>query len=114
MYGTADLDSPVEFMNARATIVGVHSRFQMPEIPSAASNNGERAPSDSREIFLNGAWLSAQRLSRTQLLAGYTAKGPCVIEQDDTTVVVPPGWNFEVDDYGVLHLERSVDADRPG
>jgi N-methylhydantoinase A len=34
-------------------------------------------------------------------------KGPAIIEQDDTTTLVSPGWHGRVDRLGNLVLERT-------
>jgi N-methylhydantoinase A len=44
---------------------------------------------------------------RAELLAGDGFGGPAVVEQDDTTVVVPAGWLATVDGAGNLRLERT-------
>jgi N-methylhydantoinase A/oxoprolinase/acetone carboxylase beta subunit len=33
--------------------------------------------------------------------------GPLIVEEPDTTVVVPPGWAVSRDDYGSLVLTKS-------
>ena len=37
---------------------------------------------------------------------GGSVKGPCIIEDDTTTVYVTDSWEAKLDGYGVLHLER--------
>ncbi len=40
------------------------------------------------------------------------ARGPCVIELPESTLLVPPGWSGEVDDTGTIHIRicRLMDA----
>jgi N-methylhydantoinase A len=38
------------------------------------------------------------------LPAGAAFDGPAIVEQMDSTIVVPPGWQAEVDDYGNIVL----------
>jgi N-methylhydantoinase A len=44
---------------------------------------------------------------RAALNAGDTFEGPAIIEQDDTTTLVTPGWRGRVDPHGNLVLERT-------
>jgi N-methylhydantoinase A len=44
-------------------------------------------------------------VARADLLAGPLA-GPVIVEEYDSTGVVPPGWRVELDDRGTLHLHR--------
>jgi N-methylhydantoinase A/oxoprolinase/acetone carboxylase beta subunit len=39
-----------------------------------------------------------------QLEPGHSFAGPALIESDDTTVVVAPGWNCQVDERGGIVL----------
>jgi N-methylhydantoinase A len=36
---------------------------------------------------------------RSDLPAGFSAEGPAVVNQLDSTTVVPPGWAWEVDEW---------------
>jgi N-methylhydantoinase A len=42
------------------------------------------------------------------LKAGDAFDGPAIIEQDDTTTLLMPGWRAHVDDLGNLVLERKT------
>jgi N-methylhydantoinase A len=67
-------------------------------------------PVGSRAVyFLETADLQEAAIyARATLLAGHTVRGPAVVEQFDSTVVLPPGWRGRVDQYGSLVLERGV------
>jgi N-methylhydantoinase A len=43
---------------------------------------------------------------RTAMPAGMAFAGPAVVEQDDTTTLVEPGWRSTVLDNGTLLLTR--------
>jgi len=61
----------------------------------------------NREIHLPGVGkISAAVIRRDDLPAGYRTIGPVVIEQKDTTVLVPPAWSLTVDCGGNLMLAR--------
>ena len=47
---------------------------------------------------------------RDRLEAGNRLAGPALLLQLDTTIVVPPGWDGEVDPYGNLLLEPGLKA----
>jgi N-methylhydantoinase A/oxoprolinase/acetone carboxylase beta subunit len=42
-----------------------------------------------------------------QLQPGAATTGPAIVEALDTTIVVPPGWGFRVDEHGNGRLEAS-------
>ena len=37
------------------------------------------------------------------------AQGPLIVEEGDTTVVVPPGWRADIDERGFISLKRGDD-----
>jgi N-methylhydantoinase A len=45
-------------------------------------------------------------LSRAGLAAAGTRTGPLIVEEYDSTVVVPPGWSARVDAAATIHLSR--------
>lgn len=53
-----------------------------------------------------GAAIEARVFDRARMVAGFTFDGPAIIEQDDTTTWVAPGWRGTVGDTLLLMLER--------
>jgi N-methylhydantoinase A len=49
-------------------------------------------------------WLDTPIYGRAVLAAGQRVAGPAVIEELDSTTVVPPGWTAEVHASGCLVL----------
>ena len=60
------------------------------------------------------AALQVPVLDRARMASGLEFNGPAIIEQDDTTTWVAPGWHGRVLDTLVLLLEKTGDADRDG
>jgi 5-oxoprolinase (ATP-hydrolysing) len=57
-------------------------------------------------------WMAGQRhpdtplYRRDALAAGQRVEGPAIIVEDNATVVVEPAWRAQLDEHGVLRLER--------
>ena len=60
-----------------------------------------------REIYFGRerGMLRTRVISRS-MLAGAGCHGPAIVQEYDTTVVVPPGWTAALDDHGNILLER--------
>ncbi len=111
-------DQPVMLINARVSGVG-----QVPRLVSAAIQAGgqEVAPQalitqrDAHFPTGDGVRPYATRFfARAGLAANNVIDGPAVIEQSDTTTVVPPGSRATVDRYGNLIVVPALTkADRP-
>jgi N-methylhydantoinase A len=61
-----------------------------------------------REVWQHGAWQDFTVVARGDLRAGAAIDGPTIIEQDDTTVLVPAGWRGTVHPSGAIRLAREA------
>lgn len=105
IYGFRDTDTDVELGTVRLAVVGVTENISQPEI---AAGSGKPACKGERPIFRSGKWVSAGVYDRSKLGAGDQIAGPAIIEQDDTTTVLLPGWSARADALGNLHLGRTA------
>ncbi|MDN3353607.1 hydantoinase/oxoprolinase family protein [Actinomadura sp. DC4] len=103
LYGFRDTDAAIELGTARLAIVAATG-----EIPPSAVPRGEGTPGPSsrRSVLLAGGRVDAEVYDRAGLRAADRLSGPAIVEQDDTTVLIPPGWSADVDPAGNLHLRR--------
>lgn len=104
VYGFRDPAAPVQVTTARLAVVG---RTPPVRLPRVAATDEAPVPRSSRPVFLAGAWRDAAVYDRYALQAGQSFTGPAIVEQEDTTVVVLPGWAATLDVSGNLHLTRS-------
>ena len=58
-----------------------------------------------KDVFFNG-WVRAAVYRRDQLPLGFRVKGPALILEDYSTVVIPPKWEAVVGRWGVLEVRR--------
>ena len=105
VYGYARAQQPVEFVNFRA----VHTYpLPRPVVTPAARSNGTLADArlaERRAYF--GGFVSTAIYERARLPLGARLAGPAIVEQSDTTTVIPPGVTALVDDAGNLRLRKS-------
>lgn len=103
IYGFRDTETEVELGTVRLAVVGVSDDIAQPKIPAGTGNPARKG---ERKIFRSGQWVLAGVYDRSALGAGDRITGPAIIEQDDTTTVLLPGWSARADAFGNLHLER--------
>jgi len=105
VYGYARAQQPVEFVNFRA----VHTYpLPRPAVTPAARSTGTLADArlgERRAYF--GDFVSTAIYERARLPLGARLAGPAIVEQSDTTTVIPPGVSALVDDAGNLRLRRA-------
>ena len=95
--------SPVEIRAVRLAALGVAPDGAL---SISAEELGDR-PSGTRTVYVDGALVEAPVRARASIgVAG--EPGPLLVDEYDTTVVVPPGWSVRRDEAtGSLILERA-------
>jgi N-methylhydantoinase A len=104
VYGFRDSDAIVEVGTVRLAAIGPAIPLKTPSLAA----NGTPQVKKRRKIFHRGEWTEAQVFDRTALGAGSVIQGPAIVEQDDTTTIVMPGWSARTDAAGNLHLQRQA------
>jgi N-methylhydantoinase A len=104
-YGFAPKAS-VRLVNLRA----VHSVASAEYVPDDWTPAGSSPLTRRARILLpeRQASVDAAVYDRAALKAGDAFDGPAIIEQDDTTTLLMPGWRAHVDGLGNLVLERTT------
>jgi N-methylhydantoinase A len=103
LYAHADRTADVELIDLRATITGATPK---PDLKAVPTGRGPAMPAGRRPIHYRKQRYDAAVYHRRDLLAGQHVDGPAVIEQEDTTTLVPAGFRASVDTFGNLVIER--------
>ncbi|MFO0523862.1 MAG: hydantoinase/oxoprolinase family protein [bacterium] len=110
IYGHSSRE-PARIVNLRS-VHGIASGYSgdVASLPTAALPVGDAAQSRSRAIWLPGAdaQVAARIIDRTRLAPAECFSGPALVEQIDTTTLVPTGWNGQVAPGGELILTRQA------
>ena len=61
--------------------------------------------------FDGPGWVASPVLDRAGLRAGDAFEGPCIVEELDSTVVLPPGTSAVVDAVGNIVISLHPDAE---
>jgi len=102
-YGHADREAPAEIVNLRVQLRAARPRVPLAEVEATTALPAPRA---TRRIWLDGRPVEARVFDRDALGRGARLRGPAIIEQPDTTVLVPADHAGEVDRFGNLLLRR--------
>jgi N-methylhydantoinase A len=102
-YGHADREAPAEIVNLRVQLRAARPRVPLAEVEATTASPAPRA---TRRIWLDGRPVEARVFDRDALGRGARLRGPAIIEQPDTTVLVPADHAGEVDRFGNLLLRR--------
>jgi N-methylhydantoinase A len=98
-YAYSDEDQPVEIYGLHVTGKGLVEKPTFPEIEAGDFDEAHR---ETREAYFEeaDAYVETEVYGRDALGAGVSLTGPAIVEQMDSTVVVPPEATAEVDKTG--------------
>jgi N-methylhydantoinase A len=102
-YGYSRADEKVEFVNLRLVALG---KLPRTEIGNEWPAKGDPpSPYGHRKVFFGGQAYNTPVYRREILLPGEPLAGPAVIEQLDSTTIVPPGDRATVEQGGNIIIE---------
>jgi N-methylhydantoinase A len=118
LYSYCDRGEQVQIVNLRVAAVG-QTEHVKPRLIERGSASPKAAQKSERQVrFQESAVVQACPIyERERLLAGNVVSGPAVIEQADSTILVPPSFNALVDPHGRLIMTRgsaAVEKSRAG
>jgi N-methylhydantoinase A len=93
------LDRPADFVTWRVT-----ASLSPPSYRVAEWRGGGDGARATGRVYIAGDWHDAAVVPRERLAAGDRLAGPAVVQQMDSTVLLMPDDEAEVDRYGNLHI----------
>jgi N-methylhydantoinase A len=103
-YGVNPSHVPLEIVSWRLSALG-------PEIPFRHAPPAARAPGVARSSRHVPLWADVDQVpvyDRVSLAAGQVIPGPAIIEERETTIVLPPAWTAQVNAWGCLVAKQDA------
>ena len=111
LYSHCDRESPVQMVNLRVSAIGRTDRIKLHKIAQGPVSPKQAQKGERRVHFQEiGKYIPTRIYERDLLLAGNRVAGPAVIEQSDSTIIIPPVWAAGVDAYGRLVMRAAKGA----
>lgn len=106
-YGYSDKNMRVQMVNYRLSATGL---IMKPELKDRPIRTGVKAPEpiEQRGVRFEGnsAYLDTAVYRRCDMEPGCTIEGPAIVEQMDSTSVIPMGWKAFTDGFGNMFVTR--------
>lgn len=98
-YSYSDQNREVEIFSLKLATQGLIPKPDMPKVQRIGT--AATALVDQRQVYFEerGGFVETAVYDREQLLPGSKIEGPAIVEQLDSTVVLPPGTHSEIDPY---------------
>ena len=108
IHGHAASDRPVEIVSYRVRLRVDVPKYEPVLLGDAAETPAPKdAVKGTRHVYFAGDdGVDATVYERDALPLGAAIEGPAIVEQFDSTIVLPPGWTGNVDGYRNLILSR--------
>jgi len=103
LYGFSSPEEQVELVNLRVTAIGL---LPKPEIKAEREEEHTPKPETYRQVYFNEGWTDTPVYNRDRLKAGARIEGPAIIEEYDSTIVVPPDFLAFVDRFRSIRIRR--------
>jgi N-methylhydantoinase A len=95
-------------LNLRSAVTGKRPKFDLSAL--APSDDGSSEPIARRQVHFADSWHDTAIYDRLALPVGTVIKGPAILTQPDTTVLIEPDLQGRVDPFGNTIIEPLEDA----
>jgi N-methylhydantoinase A len=90
-----------EIVNLRVTAIG---GVEKPALANGTAS--EEIPTESATVIFEDESHEATVAHRDAIPSGERVAGPAVLEEYSSTLVIPPGWSGDVNEFGCVTLKK--------
>ncbi len=95
-------------LNLRSAVTGRRPKFDLTTL--APTQEGPVSPTATRPVHFGDDWQDTAIYDRLSLPVGTVIKGPAILTQPDTTVLIEPDLQGRVDQFGNTIIEPAEEA----
>ncbi|MGI9305060.1 MAG: hydantoinase/oxoprolinase family protein, partial [Gammaproteobacteria bacterium] len=101
LYAHNQPEKPLEFVSGRVAAIG---KLSAPSIRLQDKNHRRAEPKEQRDVYFDETsdYVNTAVYDRRELTPGSELRGPAIVEQVDTTVLIHPGQQAGVDERSNL------------
>jgi len=100
------LDNGVKrLINLRSAVVGKRPKFDLTTLAPDTKRQNDSKSHSTRRVHFGNQWHQTPIYDRLSLSVGETITGPAILEQPDTTVLIEPGFQAHVDNFGNTKID---------
>jgi N-methylhydantoinase A len=102
-YGYSDAQAAVELVTVGVTVSGAGPEVQLPEQHASSRDTAQARKPDRRAYFAETrGYVPCPVYDRARLPVGAMIVGPAIVEEPESTTVLPPGTTAEIDAWANL------------
>jgi N-methylhydantoinase A len=104
-YGLSSPGESIQIVNVRLRAIKLLPRHEMPAYDSPGSS-AVKEPKKRQTVWIKNEKWDCPFYERSRLRRGERIEGPAVIQENESTTLVMPGWHLRVDKSGNLHIQH--------
>ncbi|MCK4556058.1 MAG: hypothetical protein KAU47_00975, partial [Candidatus Aminicenantes bacterium] len=104
-YGLSSPGESIQIVNVRLRAIKILPRHEMPGFDSPG-NSAVRNTKKRQSVWIKNEKWECPFHDRSRLRSGERIEGPAVIQENESTILVIPGWHLRVDKSGNLHIHH--------
>ena len=109
MYALRGHPVVVEMVGVEGIAVTAKPEFKRAELGPADPSGAQVG---ARDVYFEAGYVGSKVYDRRRLKPGMRVDGPAIVEQMDSTTVLPPGLNATVDALGNLRVKVGTEGER--
>lgn len=103
-------DIPVAVRSVRTVTTGYGRSPEFSDLVHSGGRDLDAARTDVREVYFDGGVKPTPVFERFAVPRGEPVDGPCIMEEPDTTIVVPPDTTARIDATGTIEVAVETEA----
>lgn len=104
-FGIAVPEGNPVVVTLHTAVIGHRKKIDLKSLSHSRQSPSSSSLSSSRRVWFDQGWCDTPIYRRDHLGIGATLQGPAIVEQLDCTIVIEPGQDVRVDDFGNLIVE---------
>ena len=110
-YAFRQDDTPVEIYQLHLKALGKTPKPTFKPTPVSSKDPGE--PIETRDVYFDGQWHPTPVYQRENLPSGAAFIGPAILNQIDSTTVIPPNSSAVIDEWLNIRIALTAEAEEP-
>jgi N-methylhydantoinase A len=107
VYSFSEPNGVVEFVNLRVRATGKNPALSLPKEKRIPSSDNPQPKTKRKVYFEEVKWREIPVFERDDLPVGSTILGPCIVEEQISTTLVPEGFSGTIDEYRNIIIENA-------
>jgi N-methylhydantoinase A len=107
-YGYSMPEEEVALVSYRLVAMGVRTKPEIEPVEHAVEDVNVARKGERLVHFGEGGWINCGVFDREVLRFGHIVRGPCIVEEWDTTTVINEGYCGRIDRYGNIVLRKEA------